>query len=201
MEELYSPWEKVFAEEYEVPESEAQNRIDGWLDEFATHDTFEEFYDDVVRGAEKDVFTPGKNSAYSVRHADEGPLNCEGEAFITALAGEERYGKEFELQVEQNLDNNPHLQGPPQLISHHVTAIDEEGEVYGGEQGWNHSRTISGDEIAALYFLSMGRDEQARGNENRAEELFDRVKMEKSTSQYIGRRLQDWGQDTARTPP
>lgn len=192
MEDVYSPWEKVFAEEYEMPESEAQGRIDDWLDEFATQDTFEEFYNDVVRDSEKGVFTPGKNSAYSVRNAGEGPLNCEGEAFITALAGEERYGKDFELQVEQNLKEDPFTQGPAQLVSHHVTAIDENNEVYGGEQGWNHSRTVSGDEIAALYFLSMGRDEQVRGNENRAEELFERVRTERSTSQYIGRRLQDW---------
>ena len=147
MEEGYSTWERIFAQEYDVPLEAADERIDRWLDEFATQDSFEEFYEETVENSDEAKFVPGKNRAYSVRNASEGePLNCEGKSLVTALAGMQQYGKDFELLVDYQVDDRMGM--PENILSHHVTARDSEGQVYGNRrEQLNGFDTLSGDPV------------------------------------------------------
>ena len=191
MDGKHSAWERIFAEEYDVSLESAGDQIDQWLDEFATQDSFEEFYEETVENSDEAKFVPGKNRAYSVRNAAEGgQLNCEGKSFVTALAGMERYGKEFELLVDYQVDDRMGM--PENILSHHVTARDAEGTVYGSRQeGLNSFDRLSGDDFAALYFVSEAKTAEQNGELDEAERLRNEAQDLRNGSSYIGRRLHE----------
>ncbi|MFB6241586.1 MAG: hypothetical protein ABEJ36_02170 [Candidatus Nanosalina sp.] len=190
-------WEKIFSQEFNVPLEDAGEEIDRWVDEVATQEDFQTFYNDTVDRLGDTTFSTSENSAYSLRSAEEGEdLNCDGKAFLAAAAGELAYDKDMEIILDYAVDMRPHTAGQ-ELVSHHTVVEDEFGNTYGGrvEDFPGHETLtdrISGEEVASLYMLDMAMDAKASGEESRAEELFNEAEDLRSTSGYISRRLSDW---------
>jgi hypothetical protein len=118
-------WDKIFSEEFGIPEADAGEKIEDWVDKFAVQEDFESFYSETVEALGDTPFTAGENSAYSLRSVEEGrDMNCDGKAFLAAAAGNLAYGKNLEIIVDYAVDTRPSTWGQ-ELVSHHSVVEDD----------------------------------------------------------------------------